>query len=242
MPKPKKPKQAPPPAAGDDGPVAHGTGATLYRDFRSGASWRIFRIMSEFIEGFEFLADLRREVTIFGSARVPEKSPLYAEARKLGRLLGQAGFAVITGGGPGIMEAANRGAAEAHGQSVGLNIVLPKEQRINPYVKKGMGFYYFFTRKVMLAISSQAYIYFPGGIGTVNEFFEILELIQTKKSEPFPVVLVGREWWTKMLDWMRETMVPGKFIEPEDLKLFSIVDTAEEAFNLVKDTQEREYP
>ena len=232
-----------PPAQTFDEPSKPDNSPNFYRDFRSGASWRIFRIMAEFIEGFEFLADLQKEVTIFGSARTNYTDRWYQEAEKLGKLLGEAGFTVITGGGPGIMEAANRGASETGAQSVGLNIQLPKEQRINPYVKKGKGFYYFFTRKVMLSISAQAYVYFPGGIGTINEFFEILELIQTKKSKPLPMVLVGREYWNGLFDWMRKKAAEEfHFIEPEDLNFFHVVDTAQEAFDLIKDSPLREYP
>lgn len=216
--------------------------SSMYKDFRSGATWRIFRIMAEFIEGFEFLADLKKEITIFGSARVPPNDRYAKEARKLGMLLGKAGFTVITGGGPGIMEAANRGASEAGAQSVGLNIQLAREQRINPFVKKGKGFYYFFTRKVMLAASAQAYVYFPGGIGTINEFFEIVEIIQTKKSPRLPMVLVGKEFWSGMLEWMRKEMIDEhQYIEPADMELFVLVDSAEEAFDLIKDSAERAY-
>ena len=212
-----------------------------YTDFRSGASWRIFRIMAEFIEGFEFLADLKKEVTFFGSARVPATDPYYKEARKLGLLLGRAGFTIITGGGPGIMEAGNRGASEAGAQSVGLNIELPNEQRINRYVKKGKAFHYFFTRKVMLSVSAQAYVYFPGGYGTLDEFLEILTLIQTKKMCRVPIVCVGRKYWNGFFNWVREELVTNKFVEARDLELFAVVDTAEEAFKVIKDSSERLY-
>ena len=205
-----------------------------YTEIRSGASWRIFRIMSEFIEGFEFLADLKKEVTFFGSARVPSSHPYYAEARKLGRMLGKDGFTIITGGGPGIMEAGNRGAVEAGAVSVGLNIQLPSEQRINRYVRKSRAFYYFFTRKVMLTISAQAYVYFPGGFGTLDEFFEIITLVQTKKMTPIPIVLVGKKYWDGIFSWV-------KYVDQDDLKLFTIVDTAEEAYVLISKTAEREY-
>ncbi len=210
-----------------------------YNDFRSGTSWRIFRIMAEFIEGFEFLADLKREVTIMGSARTLPGTPHYETARKLGRLLGEAGFTVITGGGPGIMEAGNRGAAEAGAESVGINIQLPKEQRVNPYVKRGKGFYYFFTRKVILTSSAQAYCVFPGGYGTIDELFELMTLIQTRKMCDIPVVLVGREFWTNMKEWIQVNMVADGYINPNDLNIFKIVDTAEEAFEIVSKTQEK---
>jgi uncharacterized protein (TIGR00730 family) len=213
-----------------------------FGDFRGGASWRIFRIMAEFIEGFEFLADLKKEVTIFGSARLAPEDKYYKEAVKLGQLLGKDGFTVVTGGGPGIMEAANRGATEAGAESVGLNIQLPKEQRNNPFVKKAKGFHYFFTRKVMLSASAQAYIYFPGGVGTANEFFEILELIQTRKMCPLPMVCVGKDFWDGLVAWMKKEMLEKHpFMELEDLDLFTIVDSADEAFAIIKDSTERAY-
>ena len=212
-----------------------------YSDFRSGASWRIFRIMAEFIEGFEFLADLKKEITFFGSARTKEGTRWYEEARKLGKMLGDHGFTVISGGGPGIMEAANRGAFEAGANSVGLNIQLPTEQRINKYVKKSHAFHYFFTRKVMLSASAQAYVYFPGGFGTIDEMSEIITLVQTRKMCPIPIVLVGKEYWGGLVEWFKAQMVPQEYIKEQDLKIFTIVDTAEEAFELLKDTDEREY-
>jgi uncharacterized protein (TIGR00730 family) len=213
-----------------------------YNDFRSGASWRIFRIMAEFIEGFEFLADLKKEVSIFGSARTPVTDQWYKEARKLGNLLGRAGFTVITGGGPGIMEAGNRGATEAGAVSVGLNIELPSEQRINRYVRKPLAFHYFFTRKMMMSVSSQAYIFFPGGYGTVDEFMELITLIQTKKMCRIPIVCVGKNFWIGYFTWVRQAMtVDAQYIAPEDLDLFKIVDTADEAFAILKDSLERPY-
>ena len=212
-------------------------------DFRNTAHWRIFRIMAEFIDGFQFLADLKREITFFGSARLRPGARWYEEARKLGQLLGEGGYTVITGGGPGIMEAGNRGAVEAGGDSVGLNIQLPKEQQMNPYVKHGMGFHYFFTRKVMLSASSQAYVFFPGGFGTLDELTEMVELIQSKKMQRVPIILVGKEFWGGYLDWMRRTMLASEesLIDEVDLKIMQLVDSAKEAFAIIQKTKERPY-
>ncbi len=203
-------------------------------------TWRIFRIMAEFVEGFQFLSTTSREVTVFGSTRVPPTNRWYQEAVKFGRMLGENGFTVVTGGGPGIMEAANKGAYEAGAESIGLNIQLPHEQRVNPYVTRSRAFYYFFTRKVMLAASAQAYVYFPGGFGTLDELFEILTLIQTKKSERIAVVLVGHEYWDPLVEWIRASVL-GRLdaINPEDIEIFTVVDTAEDAFDLVKSSVER---
>jgi len=210
-------------------------------DFRSSFHWRVFRIMAEFIDGFQFLADFKKTVTFFGSARFEEGHRWYDEARKLGKLLGQDGFGVITGGGPGIMEAGNRGAVDANGESIGLNIKLPYEQRTNAYVKKGIGFHYFFVRKVMLSYAAQSYVYFPGGFGTLDEFFEIATLIQTKKI-PFqiPVILVGQEFWGPLTEWIDKEMY-GKFkaIDETDRKIYTLVDSAEEAFEIIKNSPER---
>jgi uncharacterized protein (TIGR00730 family) len=216
---------------------------TCGADFRNTAQWRIFRIIAEFIDGFQFLADLKREVTIFGSARVQEGDQWYDAARTLGKMLGEDGFTIITGGGPGIMEAANRGAAEAGAVSVGLNIKLPSEQRMNTYVTKGIGFHYFFTRKVMLSASSQAYIYFPGGFGTLDEMVEMVTLIQTEKMQRVPIVLIGKDYWSGLLAWMREQYLEGdrKLIDLADLDIVQLVDTVEEAFEIVKTTKERPY-
>ncbi len=211
-------------------------------NFAEDTNWRIFRIMSEFIDGFEFLAPLRREITFFGSARFPEGSHWYEEARKLGRLLGENGFTVITGGGPGIMEAGNRGVYEGGGESVGLDIELPEEQRRNAYVKKGIGFHYFFTRKVMLSASAQAYVFFPGGMGTLDEFYEMVTLVQTKKMESVPILCMGRDFWEPLDRWMNDKMV-GEYdtISPEDMDIYTIVDTVEEAFEILKNSKERKY-
>lgn len=192
--------------------------------------------MAEFVDGWQFLADFDKTVTFFGSARFPEGSRWYEEARKLGGLLAKEKFGVISGGGPGIMEAANRGAFENKGESIGLNIKLAYEQRINAYVAKGIGFHYFFVRKVMLSYSAQAYVYFPGGFGTLDEFFEIVTLIQTKKiHQKIPVVCVGKEFWEPLLQWVNSQMF-GKFeaIDEADMNIYKIVDTAEEALEIIK--------
>lgn len=212
------------------------------KDFRSSLHWRVFRIIAEFIDGWQFLADFKKTVTFFGSARLPETEKWYKEAEKLGRLLAENGFGVVTGGGPGIMEAGNRGASEGGGESIGLNIRLPEEQRINPYVKKSTAFHYFFVRKLMLSYAARAYVFFPGGFGTLDECFEILTLIQTKKvSDKIPVVLVGKEFWDPIDNLLRE-MILKKFnaIDEADLKLYTIVDTAEEALEIVKDAPPRD--
>lgn len=203
-------------------------------------TWRIFRIMAEFVEGFQFLSTTKNEVTIFGSTRIPPTHRWYGVAVQLGKLLGAHGFTVVTGGGPGIMEAANKGAYEAGAESIGLNIQLPHEQRVNPYVTRSRAFHYFFTRKVMLAASAQAYVYFPGGFGTLDELFEILTLIQTKKSERIQVVLVGHEYWDPLVNWLTMSVL-GTFdaVSREDLQIFTVVDTAEDAFDLIKSSQER---
>lgn len=211
-------------------------------DFRNEISWRIFRIMSEFIDGFQFLADLKREVSFFGSARFTEKNPHYQEALKLARMLGKAGFTIVTGGGPGIMEAANRGASETGAESVGLNIQLPKEQRINKYVKHGIGFHYFFTRKVMLSASAQAYVFFPGGFGTLDEFCEIVTLIQTKKMERIPIILIGRDFWGSLIKWIEEHIYRQHHaIAKEDMNIYTLVNNIDEAYKILLKSKERAY-
>src|SRR3989344_4934549 len=174
-----------------------------FEDYRD--TWRIFRVMAELVEGYNFLSTLKREVTIFGSARFPEEHEYYQTARALGGLLGQDGFAVITGGGPGIMEAANRGAFEVKGESVGLNIQLQHEQRVNPYVKKSTAFYYFFTRKVMLTSPADAFVFFPGGFGTMDEFFEIVDCMDLGVMTKVPVILVGRDYWKPLIEFLKKS-------------------------------------
>ena len=210
-------------------------------EFTDNINWRILRIMAEFVEGFEFLSKFNNEVTVFGSARTDAKHPYDQVARKLGKLCGKNGYTVITGGGPGMMEAANRGAYEAGGRSVGLTIQLPMEQRTNPYIHQSKDFRYFFTRKVMLSASAQAYVFMPGGFGTLDELFEMVTLIQTgKMSDQIPVILVGKAFWTPMLKWIKTTMADEhKTISKDDMKLFQLVDTAEEAFAIIQKTSDR---
>lgn len=210
-------------------------------DFTENINWRIFRIMAEFVEGFEFLSRLDKEVTFFGSARAMPENKYYKMARELGRKLGKAGYTVITGGGPGIMEAGNRGAFEVGGESVGLDIQLPMEQRRNQYVKQSKGFHYFFTRKVMLSASAQAYVFFPGGFGTFDEMFEIITLIQTgKMSDHVPVILIGKDYWAGLLAWIRTMMMEtNHFIEPFELDILRVVDSVDEAYDIIKETPER---
>jgi uncharacterized protein (TIGR00730 family) len=197
-------------------------------------TWRIFHIMAEFVEGFEVLPDVYPAVTIFGSARSTANSEIYKQTVKLARMLVKAGFNVISGGGPGIMEAANKGAASAKGKSVGLRIHLPKEQRANKYANIRLEFDYFFVRKVMFVKYAVAYVIMPGGLGTLDELFEALTLIQTKRIRSFPVVLIGTKFWAGLLDWLKETLVKEKTISESDLDLFRVVDTPDEAVSLIK--------
>ncbi len=187
-------------------------------------SWRMFRILGEFVQGFEELADVGKAVTIFGSARLNEDSETYGKARELAGDLARAGYTVITGGGPGVMEAGNRGALDAGGRSVGLNVDLPHEQSPNPYQTDSVKFKYFFVRKVMLVKYSTAFVVFPGGFGTIDELFEALTLIQTNKIKPFPVYLIGVEFWRGMLQWLQGTLLRAGTISENDLHLFKVVD------------------
>jgi len=204
------------------------TPETIYKD-----AWRVFRIMGEFVEGFDTLMDLGPAVSIFGSARVTPDDPMYAAAEETARRLAEAGFAVVTGGGPGIMEAANKGAVQGGGPSVGCNIELPFEQGVNDYVDIAINFRYFFVRKTMFVKYAEAFIIFPGGFGTLDELFEALTLIQTGKVRNFPVILFGSEYWQGLLDWLRNKMVAEGKIAPEDMELMHVTDSPEEAVNIV---------
>jgi hypothetical protein len=195
--------------------------------------WRSLRIMSEFVEGFDALAAVTKAVTIFGSARMPESDPYYAQARELAGLLAHEGFAVITGGGPGIMEAANRGCHEAGGLSIGCNIELPHEQAVNAYVDLAVEFRYFFARKVMFVKYADGFAIFPGGFGTLDELFESLTLIQTGKIRHFPVVLIGKEYWSGLLAWIRSEAIAHGNVSPEDLDLIRCTDDMAEACRLL---------
>jgi uncharacterized protein (TIGR00730 family) len=196
--------------------------------------WRALRILSEFVEGFDAMARVGPAVTIFGSARTTPDAPLYQLARTIGRRLAEAGYAVITGGGPGTMEAANRGCREGGGLSVGCNIELPHEQGLNPYVDLGIEFRYFFARKVMFVKYADAFVILPGGFGTLDELFESLTLIQTRKVRNFPVVLVGTSYWTGLLDWIRATLLATEAINEADLDLVQLTDDPDEVVRIVR--------
>jgi uncharacterized protein (TIGR00730 family) len=195
--------------------------------------WRVLRIQSEFIEGFGTLAELPPAISVFGSARTPVDSPEYDAGVRLGRGLVEAGWAVITGGGPGAMEAANRGACEAKGISVGLGIELPFEQGLNPYVDIGLNFRYFFVRKMMFVKYAQGFVVLPGGLGTLDELFEALTLVQTQKVTRFPIVLYGTSYWGGLVDWLKNTLVGQGKASEKDLLLFHLTDDVEEAVALV---------
>jgi uncharacterized protein (TIGR00730 family) len=201
-------------------------------------SWRVFRIMGEFVEGFDTLARIGPAVSIFGSARTKPDDPDYAAAEQMGRLLVESGFAVITGGGPGIMEAANKGAAETDGISVGCNIELPFEQGMNAFVRTAVNFRYFFVRKTMFVKYAEAFIIFPGGFGTMDELFESLTLIQTGKVRDFPVILYNSSYWQGLVDWLRDSMLAGGKISERDLDLLVVTDSPQEAVKAVIDCYE----
>jgi uncharacterized protein (TIGR00730 family) len=207
-----------------------------YPRFLGEDTWRIFRIMSEFVEGFEVMGRVGPSVSVFGSARTPRSDKYYVQARRLGKMLAQRGYAVITGGGPGIMEAANRGAADAGGASVGLNITLPHEQATNDYVNVSVDFHYFFARLVMFVKYACSFVCFPGGFGTLHEFYNSMTLIQTGKSERFPVVLIGKSFWKDLVAWMKSNMLDHGYakIDLEDMNLFTVTDDLEECVEIIE--------
>ena len=219
--------------ATEDERLLDSTAARRAADFTHSDPWRVMRITGEFVAGIDALAHIGPAVSIFGSARLAVDSPYYAAARETARLLGQAGFAVITGGGPSIMEAANQGAAEAGVHSIGCNIELPFEQGINGYVDVPINFRYFFVRKTMFVKYAEAFIIFPGGFGTLDELFEALVLIQTHKLRNFPVVLFGSDYWAGMLDWMRARLLADDAITPDDLALLQLTDEPPEVARIV---------
>jgi uncharacterized protein (TIGR00730 family) len=206
----------------------------LIDDFKLGEAWRLFRIMGEFVEGIETLHDIGPCVTIFGSARVRPDDPIYKKTETLAALFVKNNFSVITGGGGGVMEAANKGAAEAGGTSIGLNIILPFEQKPNPFANVRLDFKYFFIRKVMFIKYAAAYIIMPGGFGTMDELFEAVTLIQTKRIRPFPLILVGSDYWTGLVDWIRDNLLAEKRISPEDLEILQIMDEPVEIVKAVE--------
>jgi uncharacterized protein (TIGR00730 family) len=204
-----------------------------FKDFTHTDPWRVLRIQAEFVEGFGTLADLGPAVSVFGSARAPRQSARYQQAQEIGRRLVQAGFAVITGGGPGAMEAANKGAFKAGGTSVGLGIELPFETGMNEWVDVGINFRYFFARKTMFVKYSQGFIVLPGGFGTLDELFEALTLVQTQKVTSFPIILVGTDYWGPLVDWIKTTLVNEGTISPSDVDLIRITDDPAEAVTIV---------
>ncbi len=206
----------------------------LIDDFKMGESWRLFKIMGEFVEGVEALHNLGPAVSIFGSARTPPEDPVYKAAESIAAQFAQENFAVITGGGGGIMEAANKGAAEAGGTSVGLNINLPFEQVPNPYATITVNFHYFFIRKVMFVKYAMAYVIMPGGFGTLDELFEAVTLIQTHRIKPLPVILFGSGYWSGLVEWIRSQLLSEKRISPEDMDIIQVLDDPEEIVKTVK--------
>jgi uncharacterized protein (TIGR00730 family) len=204
--------------------------------------WRIFRIMAEFVDSFEMMSQVGPAVTVFGSARTRPQDHYYQATMTLARELAHHNLAVITGGGPGIMEAANKGAAKANGRSVGLNIELPNEQRGNRYANVPLHFHYFFSRKVCFVKYSIAFVFMPGGFGTLDEFFEVLTLVQTQRIPRFPLILFGRKHWKGLVSWLKATVVKGRFASPEDMDLFTITDDPQEAVEIILDYERRVGP
>jgi len=204
--------------------------------------WRVFRIMAEFVEGFESFSEIGKAVTIFGSARTGKSHKMYKMAAKTAELLVKEGYAVITGGGPGIMEAANKGAMKAKGESVGLNIDLPFEQKPNPYITTLIEFHYFFCRKVMFVKYAKAFVIFPGGFGTMDELFESITLVQTQRIERFPIVLVGSDYWQGLLGWFKDTVLAEKKINAKELKLITVVDDPQDVINVIRNFYRKKKP
>ncbi|MCF8112046.1 MAG: TIGR00730 family Rossman fold protein [Desulfobacteraceae bacterium] len=206
----------------------------MVEEIKLSESWRLFKIMGEFVDGVEALYNLGPAVSIFGSARMTEDNPYYEKAVKLAGMLAQNGFAVITGGGGGIMEAANRGAAGVNGNSVGLNIKLPKEQKPNEYANIQVEFKYFFVRKVMFVKYANAYIIMPGGFGTLDELFEAVTLIQTDRITPLPVILFGKDYWAGLVDWIKSRLIEDRMISPEDMDIIHVTESPEEILQIVR--------
>ena len=205
-----------------------------FEELISSDPWRVFRIMAEFVEGFELFSKLGHAVAFFGSSRIKRHDSYYKIAEHTAELLSLAGYAIITGGGPGIMEAGNKGAFKAHGTSVGMNIQLPHEQKSNKYIQIQMNFRYFFIRKVMLVKYADAFIIFPGGFGTLDEFFEAITLIQTEKIRSFPVVLVGSEYWQGLVDWLSKSVAARGCIVQEEMKFFTVLDKSQEIVSYIQ--------
>jgi uncharacterized protein (TIGR00730 family) len=219
----------------------HAIERAIHFDFTHSDPWRVFRIMSEFVEGFDALSHIPPSVSIFGSARTKPKDPAYQAAVETARLLAEAGFGIITGGGPGIMEAANKGAQEGGNVSIGCNIELPFEQKPNPYLDISVDFRYFFVRKTMFVKYAEAFVIFPGGFGTMDELFEALTLIQTKKVSHFPVILYDSSYWAGLINWIRDTMLPSEKILPEDAGLLRLSDSPQEICKIVIEAHEESY-
>lgn len=217
--------------------LGHADASLLLRDedptFIHSDPWRALRILGEFVDGFDALARVGPAVSVFGSARTPEDGPYYEMAREVGRLLAERDYAVITGGGPGIMEAANRGATDAEGISVGCTIELPHEERVNPYVNLAISFRYFFVRKTMFVKYAQAFVCLPGGFGTLDELFEALTLVQTHKVTRFPIVLLGSAYWGGLVDWIRGTLTDQGMVSPGDADLITVTDSVAEAIDII---------
>ena len=208
----------------------------LIDDFMVGDTWRLFKILSEFVEGFEMMSEVYPAVSIFGSARIKPEDETYIQTVEIAKKLSENGFNIITGGGPGIMEAGNKGAQEGKGKSVGVNIKLPMEQQANAFTDLQLELNYFFVRKVMFIKYAQAYVGMPGGFGTLDEIFEAITLIQTKRIKPFPVILVGTEYWSGLLDWIKDTLLKKNLISADDIDLVRLTDDPDEVVKIIKKT------